>query len=92
MEQKGARLGRGTYICFMTLFHLTWSLLSLVPSQVLLGGGCAQEADRVKLLLQQQPRNRVPTWGSQRPLHGYENFLPYPFPQNAVVKTDLKHS
>ena len=50
-QEKGARPGRGTYIFFMTLFHLTWSLLSLVPSQVLLGGGCAQEADRVKLLL-----------------------------------------
>ena len=49
-QEERARSGRGTYIGFMILFHLTCLHADLVPSQVLLGGGCAQKADKVKLL------------------------------------------
>lgn len=46
----GSKAGRRIYIFFMILFISLGSLLSLFPSQVLLGGGCAQKADQVKLL------------------------------------------
>lgn len=49
-QEEGARPGRGIYIFFMILFNLTRLLLRGVLSQVLLGGGCARKADRVKLL------------------------------------------
>lgn len=62
-------------------------LLSRFPSQVLLGGGCAQKADRVRLLPELPPGSLpVPTWGAQGPLHGHKNHLPCPLPQNAAIE------
>lgn len=86
-QEEGARPGRGIYIFFMILFNLTRLLLSRFPSQVLLGGGCAQKADRVRLLPELPPGFLpVPTWGAQGPLHGHKNHLPCPLPQNAAIE------
>lgn len=46
-QEEGARPGRGIYIFFMILFNLPRLAAERFPSQVLLGGGCAQKADRV---------------------------------------------
>lgn len=63
-QEEGVRPGRGIYIFFMILFNLTRLAAEPVPSQVLLAGGCAQKADRVKLLPLLPPRSLpVPTWG-----------------------------
>jgi hypothetical protein len=63
-QEEGARPGRGIYIFFMILFNLTRLTAESVPSQVLPGGGCAQKADRVKLLPQPPPGSLpAPTWG-----------------------------
>lgn len=49
-KEEGARPGRRIYIFFMILFNLTRLTAEQFPSQVLPGGGCAQKADRLKLL------------------------------------------
>lgn len=66
-REEGARPGRGIYIFFMILFNLTRLTAESVPSQVLLGGGCAQKADRVKPLPRLPPSSQAaPTWGDLR--------------------------
>lgn len=73
-QEEGARPGRGIYIFFMILFNLTRSLLSPFPSQVLLSGGCAQKADRVKLLPSLPPLSPSANLGDLRdPYTEYEN-------------------
>lgn len=82
VQQGGARPGRGIYIFFMILFNLTRLTAESVPSQVLLGGGCAQKADRVKLLPQLPPGSLpAPTWGDLIPLPGYDLPLCLPLPR-----------
>lgn len=67
----GSEAREGIYIFFMILFNLTRLTAESVPSQVPLGGGCAQKADRVKLLLQLPPGSLpAPAWGDVRPLPG----------------------
>lgn len=46
----GSEAREGIYIFFMILFNLTRLAAEPVPSQVLLRGGCARKADRVKQL------------------------------------------
>lgn len=64
MQQGERGQGGGIYIFFMILFNLTRLTAESVPSQVLLGGGCAQKADRVRLLPQLPPGSLpAPAWG-----------------------------
>lgn len=70
-QEEGARPGRGIYIFFMILFNLTRLAAESVPSQVLLGGGCAQKADGLTLQPQPPPATAGTNLGDQSPLPGY---------------------